>query len=248
MCKKQKCTILGVFFILLLFGVIYFILDNKIYNNKLDIQANNLDDNATNEIENSHENKNDAAEIIEKQEKNINNENETINNNGNNNNKSTKKNNDDAKQETKHNNEEIVNSIGDNITSSNNSEKTEDNTQHASQQEDSNSDDNTVDTNNLDYHIHRGRIDCSNLDDCMSISMPIQYQFKKSILNSFYIEVIAKNDNTLGYFIEYIFKEYNYGSKDECEKMGSKIKQTLSNKVKGYNCDSEGVLKIITDY
>ena len=58
MCKKQKCMILGVFFVLLLFGVIYFILDNKIYNNKLDIQANNLDANATNEIDYSDENKN----------------------------------------------------------------------------------------------------------------------------------------------------------------------------------------------
>ncbi len=115
-------------------------------------------------------------------------------------------------------------------------------------QQEVNNNDNSVDTNNLDYNIHRGRIDCSDLDDCMSKSLPIQYQFKKSILNSFYIEVIAKNDETLGYFIEYIFKEHNYGSKDECESVGNNIKKTLPSKVKGYECSNDGNLKIITDY
>ncbi len=108
--------------------------------------------------------------------------------------------------------------------------------------------DNSVDENNMDYPIHRGRIDCNDVDSCVSISIPMQVKFKKSISNAFYVEVIAKNDTTLGYFIQYIFVEYNYGSYDKCSSVGDDIKQTLSNKVIGYDCSSEGILKIKTNY
>lgn len=108
--------------------------------------------------------------------------------------------------------------------------------------------DNSVDENNIDYSIHGGRIDCNDVDSCVSISIPMQVKFKKSISNAFYVEVIAKNDTTLGYFIQYIFVEYNYGSYDKCSTVGDDIKQTLSNKVIGYDCSSEGILKVKTNY
>ena len=67
------------------------------------------------------------------------------------------------------------------------------------------SEDDSVDTNNMDYPIHKGRIDCKNLDDCMSKSLPLQFKYKKIIAKTYYVDVIAKNDNTLGYFIQIFF-------------------------------------------
>ena len=107
--------------------------------------------------------------------------------------------------------------------------------------------DNSVDTNSLDYNEHRGRIDCYSSDECMNISLPIQFKFKKSITNSQYITVMSKSGNVLGYFIEYMFKENTYSSIEECENIGREIKQTLSDKVTSYQCNGS-TLKIYTSY
>ena len=108
--------------------------------------------------------------------------------------------------------------------------------------------DDSVDTNSIDYHIHRGRIDCFSADDCMNKSIPIQLKYKKSISNVNYLEVIAKSDKTLGYFIEYVFVEYTYPSLDKCNEIGTSIKATLSDRVIGFECNPNGLLKIKTDY
>ena len=108
--------------------------------------------------------------------------------------------------------------------------------------------DNSVDTNSMDYRIHKGRIDCGSAEACMNISIPIQLKYKKSISNVNYIEVIAKSDKTLGYFIDYVFVEYNYGSVDKCNEIGGGIKAQLSDRVTGYICSPEGILKINKDY
>ena len=107
--------------------------------------------------------------------------------------------------------------------------------------------DNSVDTNSLDYNEHRGRIDCYSSDECMNISLPMQFKFKKSITNSQYITVMSKSGNVLGYFIEYMFKENTYSSSEECENIGREIKQTLSDKVTSYQCNGS-TLKIYTSY
>lgn len=107
--------------------------------------------------------------------------------------------------------------------------------------------DNSVDTNSLDYNEHKGRIDCFSSDECMNISLPMQFKFKKSITNSQYITVMSKSGNVLGYFIEYMFKENTYSSNEECESIGREIKQTLSDKVISYQCNGS-TLKINTDY
>ena len=107
--------------------------------------------------------------------------------------------------------------------------------------------DNSVDTNSLDYNEHRGRIDCYSSDECMNISLPIQFKYSNSITHSQYIAVMSKSGNTLGYFIEYMFKEYTYSSKEECENIGSQIKQTLNDKITSYQCNGS-TLKIYTSY
>lgn len=108
--------------------------------------------------------------------------------------------------------------------------------------------DDSVDTNSMDYRIHKGRIDCGSAEACMNISIPIQLKYKKSISNVNYIEVITKSDKTLGYFIDYVFVEYNYGSVDKCNEIGGGIKAQLSDRVTGYTCSPEGILKINKDY
>ena len=107
--------------------------------------------------------------------------------------------------------------------------------------------DNSVDISSLDYNEHKGRIDCGTPDECMNIALPIQFRFKQSMINSFFIEVMSNSGNSLGYFIEYVFKENTYSSNEECEKIGSEIKQTLSDRVISYQCNGS-TLKINTDY
>ncbi len=108
--------------------------------------------------------------------------------------------------------------------------------------------DDSVDTNGFDYHIHKGRIDCMDSKSCMDISIPIQLKYKKSISNAYYLEVISKRGNTLGYFIEYAFVEYDYKNVEKCNEIGNLIKDSLSDRVIGFTCSPEGILKINTDY
>lgn len=107
---------------------------------------------------------------------------------------------------------------------------------------------NKVDTTNPSYSIHKGIIDCGDYSKCLDISLPIQFTYKKSIANTFYVEVKAINGSVLGYFIEYVFKENTYSSLEECNDIGNKIKNTLSDRVASYTCSVEGILKINTKY
>lgn len=109
------------------------------------------------------------------------------------------------------------------------------------------SDGKIVDPSHPDYYIHKGKIDCVDSSDCMNISLPIQFKYKKIISNTYYVEVIAKDSTVLGYFIEYVFKDYTYSGDEECNQIGNEIKSTLSDRVTGFTCNS-GNLKIKTNY
>lgn len=106
----------------------------------------------------------------------------------------------------------------------------------------------SVDEESLDYSIHKGRIDCQDEASCMDKSIPIQFKYKQSISNVFYLEVISKKDNILGYFIEYNFKEHKYQNNEECLLIGKDIKDALPDRVVSYECSADGILKINTDY
>ena len=108
--------------------------------------------------------------------------------------------------------------------------------------------DNSVNTSHLDYPTHKGRIDCTDYNKCMDDSLKIYFSYKKIISNVFYVEVKSNSNKSLGYFTEYVFKEYTYSSEEECQRVGSEIKTLLSDRITGYNCDSSNTLKIITDY
>lgn len=105
-----------------------------------------------------------------------------------------------------------------------------------------------IDEESIDYPIHKGRIDCQDEASCMDKSIPIQFKFKQAISNVFYLEVISKKNHVLGYFIEYNFKESKYQNNDECNRIGTNIKDALSDRVTSYECSEEGILKINTDY
>ena len=116
-----------------------------------------------------------------------------------------------------------------------------------SQASTNNYDGKSIDTTHPDYYIHKGKKDCTDSSSCMDISLPIQFKYKKNISNTFYVEVKSKDGTVLGYFIEYVFKEYTYSSDEECNQVGNEIKSTLSDRVTGFSCNS-GNLKIITNY
>ena len=128
-------------------------------------------------------------------------------------------------------------------TQSNNSSTNNNNSQAST----NNYDGKSIDTTHPDYYIHKGKKDCTDSSSCMDISLPIQFKYKKNISNTFYVEVKSKDGTVLGYFIEYVFKEYTYSSDEECNQIGNEIKSKLSDRVTSYSCNS-GTLKINTNY
>lgn len=108
--------------------------------------------------------------------------------------------------------------------------------------------DNSINTSHLDYPTHKGRIDCTDYNKCMDDSLKIYFSYKKIISNVFYVEVKSNSNKTLGYFTEYVFKDYTYSSEEECQRVGSEIKKLLSDRITSYDCDISNTLKIITDY
>ncbi len=107
--------------------------------------------------------------------------------------------------------------------------------------------DDSVDEESIDYPIHKGRIDCSDLQSCQELSLPMQFKYKDVIANAMYLEVISKNNHILGYFIEYFFNSPNYETNDECINVGKALKQDLNDKITSYTC-IDNTLSIIANY
>ena len=108
--------------------------------------------------------------------------------------------------------------------------------------------DNSVDETSLDYPIHKGIIDCNDDSSCQDISLPLQFKYKDLISNAIYIEVLSKNSQVLGYFIEYIFNEHQYEDNNECKIAGESIKGDLKDKITSFECTDNNTLKLVTSY
>ena len=108
--------------------------------------------------------------------------------------------------------------------------------------------DNSPDEASIDYPIHKGRIDCQDEASCQEISLPLQFKYKDLISNVFYLEVLSKNNQVLGYFIEYVFTEHQYENSDECHNFGDSIKKDLDNKIISYECTDDNTLKLVASY
>ena len=108
--------------------------------------------------------------------------------------------------------------------------------------------DNEIANDTFDYQIHKGRIDCLTIDECMNMSLPIQFALKNTINNIFYLEVKTKNNESLGYFINYSFKDYQYEDYDACLKKEEYLKEKLNDRIIKCECNQEGLLVVESDY
>jgi hypothetical protein len=237
---KKKVIIAVVLVLILTMGIILIVLSKNEKNIEL---GNNVDSITIDEKED-----NDNLEELEKE--NINTESETnntksITDNSNSNQKTEKQETATTEQNSSTSNISTNEnkSSNNNISESNSSISTNNNTQAST----SKTEDKTIDTSHPEYYIHKGRIDCTDSSECMDKSLPIQFKYNKVISNAYYVEVAAKDGTVLGYFIQYVFKEYTYSSDEECNKQGIEIKSTLLEIVTGYSCNN-GTLKITTDY
>ena len=100
----------------------------------------------------------------------------------------------------------------------------------------------------FDYQIHKGRIDCLDVDECINISLPIQFELKNIIDNVFYLEVKAESNKTLGYYINYSFKNHQYENYDICLNKEKYLKEKLSDRISKGECSSDGLLVVESDY
>lgn len=86
------------------------------------------------------------------------------------------------------------------------------------------------------------KIDCLDVDECMSISMPIQSEYQELIDNIFYLEVLSKDNKKVGYYIDYTFKPYTYETNEECENKASNINELLKDHIKEIKCDNQTLI------
>lgn len=103
--------------------------------------------------------------------------------------------------------------------------------------------DNIIDEDSIDYKIHKGRIDCINTSLCNDMTKEIEKEFAGSIKDIDYIAVKNKNNQILGYFINYLFKDYDYYDYETCISKGEYLKQMLTNRDVSYKCN-DSVLSI----
>ena len=99
-----------------------------------------------------------------------------------------------------------------------------------------------IDTENVTYKIHQGIIDCKTTDQCLEISLPIQYDYQDIISNVYYHEVLSKEGKVLGYYIQYILKEIKFDNYQMCLSKIDILKNKIENKIDNYICQDDGSL------
>lgn len=117
----------------------------------------------------------------------------------------------------------------------------------------SSNDGNVVNKNTIDYSFHKGRTEskCKTNEACTSQGISFYSRYKRVIDKFEVLDVTTINGNVLGYFIEYVFKEGEYETDNECNSIGAAIKSELSDRVTGYRCSNRNgkyYLNITTDY
>ena len=109
--------------------------------------------------------------------------------------------------------------------------------------EDSHEQKEEVDQSNIDYQTHKGRIDCLTAEECINLSLPIQFELKDIIDSVFYLEVKTNSNKSLGYYIDYHFKEYQYEEYDTCIEKLNYLEQKIPDKINDYVCTDDGIFK-----
>lgn len=99
----------------------------------------------------------------------------------------------------------------------------------------------TIDSDIVNSDILSNQVDCIDIDECMSLSLPIQFELKDIIDSVFYLEV--KDDNKLiGYSIDWRFHDYKYDNYDICVEKGDYLKEKIDNY--DYICSDDGILSV----
>lgn len=102
--------------------------------------------------------------------------------------------------------------------------------------------DENVDIDTTNSETLSNQIDCIDIDECMSLSLPIQFELKDLIDSVFYLEVKDNNNQLLGYSIDWSFHDYDYENYDVCIEKGNYLKEKISNS--DYKCSDAGVLSV----
>ncbi len=79
------------------------------------------------------------------------------------------------------------------------------------------------------------KIDCHEIDECMDITMPIQFNYQELIADISYLE-ITEDSKKLGYFIDYTFRPHTYENEDTCKMKRAEIKDLLKDHIKSIGC------------
>ena len=103
-------------------------------------------------------------------------------------------------------------------------------------------DDENVDADITNSEALSNQIDCIDIDECISLSLPIQFELKDIIDSVFYLEVKDDNNQLLGYSIDWSFHDYNYENYDACIEKGNFLKEKISNS--DYKCSDDGILSV----
>lgn len=248
--------------LIILVSVVVFSLSTRVnkFNGKANVKekmlfiVDKMDEKLEQSINETNANEKNEDEIIsDTKENDTNQSSEDSNIESNNINISANSSNNDEEKNSSSNNQTSTNSKSTSIN--NNSNTTTNNNSSTNNSNDSGKsvevEDNSVNTHHFDYHIHKGYIECHSRDECDAIAFPKLFQFNGIIAYPNYIDVMSNSNNSLGYFIEYVFNEVHYLSQNECQQKGNEVKNSLSNKVTSYKCqpiDNGFNLKIYTNY
>lgn len=81
------------------------------------------------------------------------------------------------------------------------------------------------------------KIDCQEIDECMNITMPIQFSYQELIADIFYLEII-ENNVKLGYQIDYTFRPHTYENEEICTTKLSEIATLLKDHIEDISCNN----------
>lgn len=91
--------------------------------------------------------------------------------------------------------------------------------------------------------VHKGRVNCTNILDCITIASKRKEEYDEIINDVLYLEVF----NEKGFFIKYIFNSFDFDSNDKCLNYLNRVKDTFRNIIKDIKCEDSKLI-IMPDY
>ena len=137
--------------------------------------------------------------------------------------------------------DEITTSDNNNNNNSNsNNNKNDDTVQNPSPSPGNDSkesvDEDSVDTNDIFYNLHKGRIDFKTVSECHNYGYNISFKYIE-IASFTCTDVMSVKRNVLGQYIYYYFRTSEFDSYDSCIARANLIKNDLKDKITSFSCD-----------